>query len=54
MVAISRALAISPSLILLDKALEGLAPIVRNRLIKAIKKIKGPWDHLPHGRVQYS
>ena len=40
MVAISRALAISPSLILLDEALEGLAPIVRVRLINAIKKLR--------------
>jgi branched-chain amino acid transport system ATP-binding protein len=41
MVAIARAMALSPSILLLDEAFEGLAPVVVNRLIDAVKKIKG-------------
>ena len=40
MVAIARAMALSPSILLLDEALEGLAPVVVNRFIEAVKKIK--------------
>lgn len=40
MVAIARAMALSPSILLLDEALEGLAPVVVNRFIDAVKKIK--------------
>jgi len=40
MVSIARALALSPSLLLLDEALEGLAPVVVERFIKAVKQIK--------------
>jgi branched-chain amino acid transport system ATP-binding protein len=40
MVAIARAIATDPSLILLDEALEGLAPIVRSRLAKGIYQMK--------------
>ncbi len=41
MVAIARAMALSPSILLLDEPFEGLAPVVVNRFIDAVKKIKG-------------
>lgn len=40
MVAISRAMALSPALLLMDEAFEGLAPIVVNRFREAVIKIK--------------
>jgi branched-chain amino acid transport system ATP-binding protein len=40
MVAISRAMMLSPSLLLLDEAFEGLAPVVVNRFTEAVMKIK--------------
>ncbi len=40
MVAIARAMALSPSLLLLDEAFEGLAPVVVSRFTEAVKKIK--------------
>ncbi|MFQ6023525.1 MAG: ABC transporter ATP-binding protein [Acidiferrobacterales bacterium] len=40
MVAIARAIALSPSLLLLDEAFEGLAPIVVSRFTDAVIKIK--------------
>ncbi len=40
MVAVARAMALSPSILLLDEAFEGLAPVVVNRFIEAVKKIK--------------
>ncbi len=40
MVAIARAMALSPSLLLLDEAFEGLAPVVVNRFREAVIKIK--------------
>lgn len=40
MVAIARAMALSPSILLLDEAFEGLAPVVVNRFAEAVKKIK--------------
>jgi len=40
MVAIARAMMLSPSLLLLDEAFEGLAPVVVNRFIEAVMKIK--------------
>jgi branched-chain amino acid transport system ATP-binding protein len=40
MVAIARAMSLSPSILLLDEAMEGLAPVVVNRFIEAVKKIK--------------
>lgn len=40
MLAIARALAISPQIVLLDEPLEGLAPLVVSRLIRAIKEVK--------------
>ncbi len=40
MVAIARAMMPSPSLLLLDEAFEGLAPVVVNRFIEAVMKIK--------------
>ncbi len=40
MVAIARALATSPSLVLLDEPLEGLAPIVRSRFANGIEEMK--------------
>jgi branched-chain amino acid transport system ATP-binding protein len=40
MVAIARAMTLSPSVLLLDEPLEGLAPVVVTRFIDAVKKIK--------------
>ena len=40
MVAIARAMMLSPSLLLLDEAFEGLAPVVVNRFTDAVMKIK--------------
>jgi branched-chain amino acid transport system ATP-binding protein len=40
MVAIARAMMLSPSLLLLDEAFEGLAPVVVNRFSEAVMKIK--------------
>ena len=40
MVAIARAMMLSPAILLLDEPFEGLAPVVVTRLIDAVKKIK--------------
>jgi branched-chain amino acid transport system ATP-binding protein len=40
MVAIARAMMLSPTLLLLDEAFEGLAPVVVNRFTDAVMKIK--------------
>ncbi len=40
MVAIARAMALAPSILLLDEAMEGLAPVVVNRFVEAVKRIK--------------
>jgi branched-chain amino acid transport system ATP-binding protein len=40
MVAVARAMMLSPTLLLLDEAFEGLAPIVVNRFTEAVMKIK--------------
>ncbi len=40
MVAIARAMALGPSVLLLDEAFEGLAPVVVNRFRDAVEKIK--------------
>jgi branched-chain amino acid transport system ATP-binding protein len=40
MVAIARAMMLSPSILLLDEPFEGLAPLVVTRLIEAVRKIK--------------
>ncbi len=40
MVAIARAMALGPSILLLDEAFEGLAPMVVNRFADAVEKIK--------------
>ncbi|MCL4766029.1 MAG: ABC transporter ATP-binding protein [Hyphomicrobiaceae bacterium] len=40
MVAVARAMMLSPNLLLLDEAFEGLAPIVVNRFTEAVMKIK--------------
>jgi branched-chain amino acid transport system ATP-binding protein len=39
-VAIARALALSPAVLLLDEPFEGLAPVVVSRLIEAVTRIK--------------
>ncbi len=41
MVAIARAMALRPSILLLDEAFEGLAPVVVNRFADAVQQIKG-------------
>jgi branched-chain amino acid transport system ATP-binding protein len=41
MVAVARAMALAPSILLLDEPFEGLAPVVVTRLIEAAKRIKG-------------
>jgi branched-chain amino acid transport system ATP-binding protein len=41
MVAIARAMALAPAVLLLDEPFEGLAPVVVTRFIDAVKKIKG-------------
>src|SRR5215831_2673316 len=40
MVAVARAMALSPSILLLDEPFEGLAPVVVTRFIEAVKQIK--------------
>ena len=40
MVAIGRAMTLSPAILLLDEPFEGLAPVVVSRLIEAVKQIK--------------
>ena len=40
MVAIARAMALSPSVLLLDEAFEGLAPVVVQRFAEVVKQIK--------------
>jgi len=40
MVSIARAMSLSPSILLLDEPFEGLAPVVVNRFIEAVKAIK--------------
>ena len=40
MVAIGRAMTLSPSILLLDEPFEGLAPVVVSRFIEAVKRIK--------------
>ncbi|RMF87132.1 MAG: ABC transporter ATP-binding protein [Nitrospinota bacterium] len=40
MVAIARAMALDPSILLLDEAFEGLAPVIVNRFSEAVQKIK--------------
>ena len=39
MVAVARAMSLSPSILLLDEPFEGLAPVVVSRLIEAVKRI---------------
>ena len=40
MVSVARALALNPSLLLLDEAFEGLAPLVVNHFMEALNQIK--------------
>jgi branched-chain amino acid transport system ATP-binding protein len=40
MVAVARAIMLSPTLLLLDEAFEGLAPVIVNRFTEAVMKIK--------------
>jgi branched-chain amino acid transport system ATP-binding protein len=40
MVAVARAMALSPSILLLDEPFEGLAPVIVTRFIEAVKRIK--------------
>jgi branched-chain amino acid transport system ATP-binding protein len=40
MVAVARAMALSPSILLLDEPFEGLAPVVVTRLMEAVNRIK--------------
>jgi branched-chain amino acid transport system ATP-binding protein len=40
MVAVARAMALAPSILLLDEAFEGLAPVVVSRFIEAVSRIK--------------
>jgi branched-chain amino acid transport system ATP-binding protein len=40
MVAIARAMALAPTILLLDEPFEGLAPVVVSRFIDAVKRIK--------------
>jgi branched-chain amino acid transport system ATP-binding protein len=40
MVAVARAMTLSPSILLLDEPFEGLAPVVVNRFIEAVNRIK--------------
>ena len=40
MVAVARAMALQPTVLLLDEAFEGLAPVVVNRFVEAVEKIK--------------
>jgi branched-chain amino acid transport system ATP-binding protein len=41
MVAVARAMALSPAVLLLDEPFEGLAPVVVTRFIEAVKTIRG-------------
>ena len=40
MVSVARALALNPSLLLLDEAFEGLAPLVVNHFMEALRQIR--------------
>ncbi len=50
MLAIGRALTLNPKLLLLDEPLEGLAPIIVEELIAALKSIVRERGHLRHRR----
>ena len=52
MVAIARALTLSPSILLLDEPFEGLAPVVVSRFIEAVRRIKAMGDLPPDRRVE--